>query len=110
MRQARGRHGRRRHTRADALGEKMTEAWKRWEEQTIDGEFCLREYVGGSDHSGVFLTERPGADALRVAIKLIPADPQSAKVQLSRWEQAAKISHPHLLRVYESGRDRLGDT
>jgi TonB family protein len=88
----------------------MTEAWKRWEEQTIDGEFCLREYVGGSDHSGVFLTERSGADALRAAIKIIPADPQSAKVQLSRWEQAAKISHPHLLRLYESGRYRLGDT
>jgi TonB family protein len=100
----------RRRTRGDTLGEKMTEAWKRWEEQTIDGEFGLREYVGGSDHSGVFRTARSGADALRAAIKLIPADPQSAKVQLSRWEQAAKISHPHLLRLYESGRYLLGDT
>jgi len=88
----------------------MTEAWKQWEGQILDGEFCLREFVGGSDHSGVFLTERPGANPQQAAIKLIPADPQNAKLQLSRWEQAAKISHPHLLRLYESGRCRLGDT
>ena len=88
----------------------MTQAWKQLEGQTVGEKFLLREYVGGSSHSGVFLTERSGEEPERAAIKLIPADPQSAKLQLSRWEQAAKISHPHLLRLFESGRCRLGET
>ena len=88
----------------------MTQAWKQWEGQTVGEKFLLREYVGGSSHSGVFLADRPGEEPERAAIKLIRADPQSAKLQLSRWEQAAKISHPHLLRLYESGRCRLGET
>jgi hypothetical protein len=34
----------------------MTEAWKTWEGQVVDG-FLLRQYLGGSDHSAVYLTE-----------------------------------------------------
>ena len=36
----------------------MTELWKQWEGEVINGEFHLREYLGGTDHSAVFLTER----------------------------------------------------
>ena len=39
------------------------ETWKSWEGRTVDGKFPLRQYLGGSDHSAVFLTELSGAHA-----------------------------------------------
>jgi TonB family protein len=41
-------------------------------------------------------------------IKLSVADPQIADAQIARWEQAAKLGHPHLLRVFHTGRCELG--
>jgi len=88
----------------------MTESWKHWEGQVVDGKFQLRQYLGGSDHSAVFLTEYGEGGSQKAAIKFIPADPDSAEVQISRWRQAAKLSHPHLLRIFQVGRCQIGDT
>jgi TonB family protein len=85
----------------------MTRDWKQWEGQVVNGTFPLRQYLGGTEHSAVFLTERRGREPQRAAIKLIPADPGTAGVQLSRWEATAKLSHPHLLRVFETGSCQL---
>jgi TonB family protein len=85
----------------------MIRDWKQWEGQTVNGTFLLRQYLGGSAHSAVFLTERRGREPQRAVIKLIPADPATAGVQLSRWEATAKLSHPHLLRLFESGSCQL---
>ncbi len=74
--------------------------WKTWE-GTINGKFPLRQWLGGSDHSAVFLTERPGTTQ-KFAIKLI-ADDATAGWHLANWKAAAQLSHPHLMRVYESG-------
>lgn len=87
----------------------MTESWKHWEGQVVAGQFHLRQHLGGSGHSAVFLTEYGEGEPQRAAIKFIPADPDKAEVQLSRWRQAAKLSHPHLLRIFEVGRCQLGD-
>ena len=87
----------------------MTESWKHWEGQVVDGQFHLRQYLGGSPHSAVFLTECGEGGSQKAAIKFIPADPDSAEVQLSRWRQAAKLSHPHLLRIFQVGRCQIGD-
>jgi TonB family protein len=81
------------------------EDWKKWEGR-VDGKFPLRQWLGGSDHSAVFLTERPG-QAQKVAIKLIAADGAEADRQLARWRAAAQLSHPHLMRIFEAGRCRL---
>src|SRR5580658_7773871 len=81
------------------------EDWKKWEGR-VDGKFPLRQWLGGSDHSAVFLTERPG-QAQKVAIKLIAADGVAADRQLARWRAAAQLSHPHLMRIFEAGRCRL---
>jgi len=81
----------------------MTRDWKQWEGQVVNGTFPLRQYLGGSEHSAVFLTERRGRDPQKAAIKLVLADPATAGVQLSRWEATAKLSHSHLLRLFESG-------
>ncbi len=85
----------------------MNNTWKQWEGTVIEGRFALGKFQGGSDHSGVFLTAF-GPHSLKAAIKLIEANPVTAQSQLSRWERAAKLSHPHLLRVLESGRCKLG--
>jgi TonB family protein len=85
-------------------GNRMSEAWKQWEGQTVNGKFHLRQYLGGSDHSAVFLTELGEQGPHRAAIKLIPADPENAELQLSQWELAAKLSHPHLMRLFQAGR------
>ena len=69
----------------------MSRDWKQWEGQVVNGSFPLRQYLGGSDHSAVFLTERRGRDPQKAAIKLIAVDPANTAVQLARWEFAAKL-------------------
>jgi TonB family protein len=86
----------------------MSESWKQWEGRIVDARFLLRRYLGGSEHSAVFLTER-GIPQQKVAIKFIQLDAPDAELQLFRWKHAATLSHPHLLRVFESGRCHLGD-
>ncbi len=85
----------------------MTDAWKQWEGQVVNGEFPLRRYLGGSEHSAVFLTEH-GEQLEKAAIKLIPADPATTELQLSRGKLAAELSHPHLIRLFQTGRCQLG--
>lgn len=80
-----------------------TEVWKSWEGRVVEGKFTLRELLGGSDHSAVFLTELPGQPAQKAALKLIPADAGDGDRQLARWRSAASLGHPHLIRIFESG-------
>lgn len=86
---------------------KMTEAWKQWEGEVVDGRFPLRRFLGGSDHSVVFLTEF-GQPLQRAALKFVEANPATSAGLLSRWASASKLSHPHLIRVLHSGRCQLG--
>lgn len=85
----------------------MSEVWKQWEGHAVNGKFHLRHYLGGSDHSAVFLTELGEQEPQRAAIKLIPAHPENAELQLSSWELAANLSHPHLVRIFQMGRCQL---
>jgi len=84
------------------------EEWKKWEGR-VDGKFPLRQWLGGSEQSAVFLTERTGQPDPKVVIKLIVAE-QDADRQLAHWRAAAQLSHPHLMRIYEAGRCRLDGT
>jgi TonB family protein len=86
----------------------MTEDWTKWEGLVIDRVFPLRRFLGRSNHSVVFLTEHAAHNLPDAAIKLIPADPAMEEAQLSRWRIAAALSHPHLIRIFDSGRCRLG--
>ena len=81
----------------------MPEAWKEWEGRIVNEEFPLLRYLGGSDHSIVFLTRRTDREPQEVAIKIILANAQNPELQLSWWELAAKLSHPHLLRLFQRG-------
>ncbi len=88
----------------------MSESWKRWEGQVVNGEFPLFRHVGGSKHSAVFLTERRAGAPQAVVIKIISARLADAEDQLRRWKQSAKVVHPHLIRLFEVGRCELEGT
>src|SRR5207244_6555285 len=87
----------------------MIETWKRWEGQLINGQFLLGEYLGGSGLSAVFVTEIGGAQRNKAAIKLVHADLENAESQLARWRRLARLSTPHLLRVFVLGDWELAD-
>src|SRR5271155_2555752 len=86
----------------------MTEASKQWEGQIVEGIFPLRQYLGGSDHSAVFLTDYGEGEPQKSAIKFFPADAATADLQLASWEGAAQLAHPNLLRLFHAGRRKLG--
>lgn len=81
------------------------ESWKTWEGRSVSGKFPLRHWLGGSDHSAVFLTERPGL--AKAAIKLITVEAGNAEHELNRIRATTRLSHPHLIRTFEAGRGQL---
>ena len=87
----------------------MSESWKRWEGRTVDERFPVQRYLGGSDHSAVFLTvtQPSGSDSEKAAIKLIPAGAVDANHQFLRWKAASELTHPNLIRIFEAGRGEL---
>lgn len=86
------------------------ELWKNWEGRIVDAKFPLLRWLGGSTHSAVFLTERGSGEPQKAVIKLIPAENLNQDAQLSRWSDAAKLSHPHLIQLFECGSCQLDDT
>lgn len=82
----------------------MKQEWKQWEGRVLSGRFPLRQFLGASDHGAVFLTEREGGKA---AIKLVVANGADADGTLVQWKQAAGLSHPHLLQIFEMGRAQV---
>ena len=88
----------------------MIEAATKQMGQVVDGKFRLGQFVGGNERSSVFLTDYDGQEVPKAAIKLIPADSVDAAAQLGRWKHAAKLSHPHLIRILAMGRFELNST
>jgi TonB family protein len=82
----------------------MIATWKQNEGQAVDGIALLR-LLGGGEASAVYLAERAGGQ--RCAIKLVPTENVANQLPLSRWEQASKLSHPHLSRILQWGAGRL---
>jgi len=90
----------------------MSETWKRWEGRTVDGRFPLQSYLGGSDHSAVFLTltQSGAGNSEKAALKLISADAADAEKQLLRWKAVRALNHPNLIAIFEAGRCELDGT
>src|SRR5580700_11735202 len=78
---------------------------EKWEGRAVDGRFPLQRYLGGSDHSAVFLTLRQdgAGNSGKAVIKLIPADAEAEK-QLLRWTAVRALNHPNLISIFEAGR------
>jgi Protein kinase domain len=85
-----------------------TEVWTDWESRVVNGLFPLRRFLGGSNHSAVFLTEYRAEKLTDAAIKFVPADTLQAEAQLVQWGTAATLSHPHLVRLFDVGRCQFG--
>jgi TonB family protein len=78
-----------------------------WVGQSVDGRFPLQKYLGGSPGSAVFLTQIGGPEGVRAVIKLVLASSCNAEAQLALWRTAARLSHPHLIRIFDGGRSWL---
>lgn len=83
----------------------MAEIWQHWEGRRID-RFPLLQYLGGSDHSVVFLTERAGQPR-EAAIKLNLKNQRTPELQVPWWENIAKLRHAHLIQLFEAGLCRM---
>jgi hypothetical protein len=81
-----------------------SEFWTRWENQIVNGVFPLRRLLGCSDRAAVFLTEHKAKNLPNAAIKLVRTDGLGAKALLKHWKEAATLSHPHLVRLFDVGR------
>src|SRR5215469_220965 len=85
------------------------EEWKSWEGRVVEI-FPLQQWLGGSDHSAVFLTEIPGASQ-RAAIKLMEAkNGPDAQQYASQLGATTKLSHPNLIRIFQAGQSTIDDT
>ena len=85
----------------------MNDVWREWEGLIIDGRFRLQEYLGSSEYSAVFRTSRGGGSSEKAVIKLVPSTSADAEGHLERWEGAARLRHPHLVRLFDTGVYRL---
>ena len=82
-------------------------ARENWEGQVVDGKFPLLKWLGGTERSAVFSTQLPGKEKQAAAIKLLSPDAGTAENQISRWQLAATLEHPNLLRVFHSGQCQI---
>ena len=74
--------------------------WKQCEGELAGGEFPLERFLGGGEGSAVFLTRfRSG----RAVIKLVLDGQAQAGVLVERWNRAATLYHPHLVRIFATG-------
>jgi len=85
------------------------ETWRAWEGRVVDAKYPLRRWLGGSDHSAVFLTEMPGNGA-KAAIKFTEADGPDAEREMARLVAAAKLNHPHLISIFDLGPCQIDGT
>lgn len=87
------------------------ETWKSWQGRVVDGKYNLGQWLGGSDHSAVFVTEVPGSPVQKSAIKLIAAENgPAAERQVSAVRATTKLSHPNLIRTLATGRCQMNGT
>lgn len=82
----------------------MSDFWGKLQGQTVNGRFRLGRYLGGTDHSGVFQTLLQGPSSAEVALKLVPAVAAGGDEHLAFLRTAATLAHPHLLRLFDTGR------
>jgi TonB family protein len=81
--------------------------WKQCEGELAGGEFPLDQLLDGREGSAVFLTRfRSG----RAVIKLVLAGQAQAAELVERWNRAASLYHPHLVRILAAGTCALADT
>jgi len=85
-------------------------SWPEWEGRLLHNQFRLDRYLGGSERSAVFLTRYVDGAQQAAAIKVVLAESVDHEVLLPRWERAAALSHPGLVRLFDMGSCESGGT
>src|ERR1700678_224249 len=78
----------------------MVSSWQEWDGRIVNGKYPLSQYLGGSEQGAVYRTEFQGS---RAAIKMMPSDGSGTSAQVAAWKLAARLSHPNLVRVLDTG-------
>lgn len=86
----------------------VIEVWPQWQGAVINGAYPLKRILHGSDRSAIFLTEGKSQDASDAAIKILRTEGVLTDLQLRHWRTAAALSHPHLMRLLDTGHCELG--
>jgi TonB family protein len=81
--------------------------WKQYEGELAGGEFPLERLIDGREGSAVFITRIRSA---RAVIKLVLEGHAQARELVERWNRAATLCHPHLVRIFAAGTWALADT
>ena len=87
----------------------MSEQWKKWEGQPVEGKFVLGQCLASTDFNAVFLTELPDPPGQKAVLKLVAVGSPAAEAQLGLWKRAAHLTHQNLLTIFDAGRCRLED-
>jgi serine/threonine protein kinase len=87
----------------------MSELWKQWEGEVVDRKYQLQQFLGSTDHSAVFLAVFRDPQPRQAAVKFISGDLSSPEQQFAAWNNAARLSHSNLLRIYGTGRYKFED-
>ena len=74
--------------------------WKQCEGELASGEFPLERYLDGSEAGALFLTRFASG---RAVVKLVRAGQEQAGELVERWNRAAALHHPHLVRIFAAG-------
>jgi TonB family protein len=85
----------------------MSEIWKQCEGEIVDNRFPLLQFLANTNHSAVFLTSVGEPEARKAVIKFISADIPGAEEQLAAWKGRTQLDHPHILRIFHSGRSHI---
>jgi TonB family protein len=83
---------------------------KDWAGSVVNERYRLVDWLGSFGQSGVYLCEVDGSAEQKAAIKLFPAAVEGAAACAAGWTTAAGLSHPHLIRVLDTGRSQIEGT
>lgn len=83
---------------------------KDWVGSVVNERYRLVQWLGSFGQSGVYLCSIDANEEQKAAIKLFPATQEGAQECAAGWTTAASLSHPHLIRVLDTGRSQIADT
>jgi serine/threonine protein kinase len=92
----------------EARTEAEGQLWPDWHGAAINGLYPLRRLLHRSEHSAVYLTDGKIYGVSDAAIKIVPTERILEDLQLRRWRTVSALSHPHLIRLFDSGHCQLG--
>ncbi|MFZ0393611.1 MAG: protein kinase [Terracidiphilus sp.] len=72
--------------------------------RVVEGRFRLLHWLGGTEHSSVYLTLIAGDPPRSAATKFLAANGEDAEASTKQWTAAETLSHPHLVRLFHFGR------